>query len=469
MPMTSAFEELTTASLIFGIVMILSFALLGRIGARKLGLPTVFGELLMGILIGNLFYFWGYDLMVILREGATCVDMARLALSGHSWDEAARLVLGEESSKAVIDLLRSPSGIQYLQFSQAADLFSRFGLMFVMFHIGLGTYVIAQLRSLDADSLKVAVIGAFAPMLLGFIVIFLLTSDTSHVEHIFIAATLGTTSIAVTSRVLTRIRQNHSREAQVILGAAVMDEILGLVMLAIASGIAVAGSAEIGDIGRTTIRTCLFLICAFGFGPTFLRLLIRLLRRFDLLEAKLFVSFIIVMFLAGLASIVQISPIVGAFAAGLLMHESHFKTWGDLHKDKHTIKELFAPLEVIIVPAFFVLMGIQVKLETLFDWQVIYIFAGVLAAAVIGKWISGLGVRGNVNRVSVGFGMMPRGEVGLAFAFIGKSLGVVGPTMFTVVVLVVVITTLMTPLMLRLAMSNNPQSSQKDGDMPPKM
>ena len=248
-----------------------------------------------------------------------------------------------------------------------------------------------------------------------------------------------------------------------------MDEILGLVMLAIASGIAVAGSAEIGDIGRTTIRTCLFLICAFGFGPTFLRLLIRLLRRFDLLEAKLFVSFIIVMFLAGLASIVQISPIVGAFAAGLLMHESHFKTWGDLHKDKHTIKELFAPLEVIIVPAFFVLMGIQVKLETLFDWQVIYIFAGVLAAAVIGKWISGLGVRGNVNRVSVGFGMMPRGEVGLAFAFIGKSLGVVGPTMFTVVVLVVVITTLMTPLMLRLAMSNNPQSSQKDGDMPPKM
>lgn len=463
MPMTSTFTGLTTVSLIFGIVMILSFALLGRIGARKLGMPTVFGELLAGILIGNLFYFWGYDLMVILREGATCVDMVKLALSGHSWDEAARRVLGDESSRAVIDLLRGPAGSQYLQFSQAADLFTRFGLMFIMFHIGLGTYVVAQLRSLDADSLKVAVIGAFAPMSLGLIVLLLLASDTSQVEHIFIAATLGTTGFAVTSQVFIRMRQNQSREAQVILGATVMDDLLGLVMLAIASGIAVTGSAELGDIGRTTIRACLFLVCAFGFGPTFLRFIVRLLRHFDVLEAKLFVSFVIVMFLAGLASIVQLSPIVGAFAAGLLMHESHFKTWGDFHNDKHTIKELFAPLEVIIVPAFFVLMGIQVKLETLLDWQVIYIFAGLLAAAIAGKWISGLGVRGNVNRLAVGFGMMPRGEVGLAFAFIGKSLGVVDSAMFTVVVLVVVVTTLMTPLMLRLALRKNLQNSQKEG------
>ena len=311
--------------------------------------------------------------------------------------------------------------------------------------------------------MKVAIIGAFAPMSLGLMVLLLLASDTSQVEHIFIAATLGTTGFAVASQVFTRMRQNQSREAQVILGATVMDDLLGLVMLAIASGIAVTGSAELGDIGRTTIRACLFLVCAFGFGPAFLRFLVRLLRHFDVLEAKLFVSFVIVMFLAGLASIVQLSPIVGAFAAGLLMHESHFKTWGDFHKDKHTIKELFAPLEVIIVPAFFVLMGIQVKLETLLDWQVIYIFAGLLAAAIIGKWISGLGVRGNVNRVAIGFGMMPRGEVGLAFAFIGKSLGVVDSAMFTVVVLVVVVTTLMTPLMLRLALRKNLQNSQKEG------
>lgn len=456
--MTSTSESLTTVSLIFGIVMILSFALLGRISARKLGFPTVFGELLAGILIGNLFYFWGYDLIVVLREGTSCVDIARLALSGHSWDEAARMVLGEESSGKIIDLLHGDNGSHYLQITQAADLFLRYGLIFIMFHIGLGTYVISQLRGMDADALQVAIIGAFTPMVLGFMVLLVLASGTSSIEHIFIAATLGTTGIAVTSHVLTRVRMQDSREARVILGAAVMDDVLGLVMLAIATGIAVTGSAELGDIGRTSIRAGLFLVCAFGFGPTFLRLLISMLHHFDVMEAKLFVSFILVIFLAGLATIVQLSPIVGAFAAGLLMHESHFKTWGDTQHDKHTIRELFAPLEVIIVPAFFVLMGIQVKLETLLDWHVINIFAGLLAAAVIGKWLSGLGARGKVNRVVVGIGMMPRGEVGLAFAFIGKSLGVIDPAMFTVVVLMVVVTTLLTPLMLRMATRSNPQT-----------
>ena len=102
---------------------------------------------------------------------------------------------------------------------------------------------------------------------------------------------------------------------------------------------------------------------------------------------------------------------------------------------------------------------IQVNLETLLSSQVINIVAGVLAAAVLGKWISGLGARGKVNRIAVGFGMMPRGEVGLAFAFIGKSLGVIDSVMFAVVVVMVVVTTLATPLMLRIAMGKNAQGS----------
>jgi Kef-type K+ transport system membrane component KefB len=178
-----------------------------------------------------------------------------------------------------------------------------------------------------------------------------------------------------------------------------------------------------------------------------------MLNRLDVKEAKLFVSFILVILFSGLATIIQLSPIVGAFAAGLLLHESYFKTWGDIKHDKHTIRELFAPLEVIIVPAFFVLMGMQVKLETLLDWQAVYVFAGLLAAAVIGKWISGLGARGKINQSTIGIGMMPRGEVGLAFAFIGKTLGVIDSAMFAVLVLMVVVTTLMTPLMLRIAVS----------------
>ena len=167
---------------------------------------------------------------------------------------------------------------------------------------------------------------------------------------------------------------------------------------------------------------------------------------------------LLVIFLAGLATLVQLSPVVGAFAAGLLMHESHFRTWGDRRREEHSVEELFAPLEVIIVPVFFVLMGIQVKLESLLDAQAIAIFVALLVAAVAGKWASGFGARGGVNRVAIGAGMIPRGEVGLAFAFIGKSLGVITPVMFTVLVLVVVVTTLVTPLLLRLSAARSEQA-----------
>jgi Kef-type K+ transport system membrane component KefB len=239
-----------------------------------------------------------------------------------------------------------------------------------------------------------------------------------------------------------------------------MDDVLALVMLAIATGIAVTGSAGIGDIARTAAHACLFIICAFGLGPVFLRFLIWLLGRFDVLEAKLFVSFVLVMVFAGLASLIHLSPVVGAFAAGLLMHESHFQSWGDVNQKKHSIRELFAPLEVIIVPVFFVLMGMQVKLETLLDWQTVYITVGLLAAAIIGKWASGTGAPQKVNRLVVAFGMMPRGEVGLVFAFIGKNMGVLNDSMFSVIVIMVVVTTLLTPLLLRAAFEKHPQGGE---------
>jgi len=450
-------ELIITLSIMFGVVMILTFALLGRLVARKLEIPTVIGELLTGVLIGNLMYYWGYDLVVILREGATCSDIAGYALSGHSWEEAARLALGKDTGIKIIEMLRGPGGSQYMQVSLAVDLFSHYGVMFVMFYIGLETYVISQLRSMKADSFKVALIGALAPMLIGLVVISLLSPDTSNLEHIFIATTLGTTSIAVTASVFGRLRQKHSREAKVIFGAAVMDDILALVMLAIATGIAVTGSAGIGDIARTAAHAILFIACAFGLGPAFLRFLIWLLVRFDVLEAKLFVSFVLVMVFAGLASLIHLSPVVGAFAAGLLMHESHFQSWGDVNQKKHSIRELFAPLEVIIVPVFFILMGMEVKLETLFDWQIVYITSGLIAAAIIGKWLSGIGAPRKVNRLVVAFGMMPRGEVGLAFAFIGKSMGVLNASMFSVIVIMIVVTTLMTPLLLRAAIGKHSQ------------
>lgn len=449
--MSPAHQSITHLPIILGIVMILTVALLGRFGARRLGIPTVLGELLMGVLIGNLFYHWGYDLMVILREGTTCSDVARLALSGHTWDEAARMVLGDETGGKITAMLTRPEGGLYMQISQAMDMFTNYGVMFVLFHIGLSTHV-AEVHRMGRESMNVAFIGAFVPMILGFFVLWLLDPATSQAGHIFMAATLGTTSVAFASQALEKLNCTDSREARTILGAAVIDDVIGLVMLAIVSGIAVTGSTGLEDIGRTIAHASLFIICALGLGPSFLRFLVWMMRRFDVLEATLFVSFILVMVLIVLTTIVDLSPIVGAFAAGLLMHDSYFSSWEDYRQGKHTIRGLLAPLEMIIVPVFFVLIGMQVKLETLLDWHTVYLTAGVLVVALAGKWASGLGASGATSRLTVGSGMTPRGEVGLAFAFIGKTLGVIDAAMFTVVVVMVVVTTLLTPLLLRLSL-----------------
>jgi Kef-type K+ transport system membrane component KefB len=160
--MSPAHQSVAHLPIILGVVMILTVALLGRLGARRLGLPTMLVEILMGVLIGNLFYYWGYDLMVILREAASCSDIARLSLAGQTWDEAARMVIGNNAGSEIIGMLRRPEGSLYLQVSQALEMFTNYGVMFVLFHVGLHTHM-AEVHRLGRQSLNVAVIGAFVP------------------------------------------------------------------------------------------------------------------------------------------------------------------------------------------------------------------------------------------------------------------------------------------------------------------
>lgn len=437
------------APVIFGVTLILIAALIGRFVARRFRQPSVLGELVMGVLLGNLLYHLGFDLMGVLREGVACTELSKLVLSGASIDASLAELMGAERSAAFLEIIRGPHGTEYLAVAQAVDVFSRYGVIFLLFHVGLDTCV-KELRSVGGDSLRVATIGVAAPFMLGFVVTWFLTPDAPHVQHMFLGATLGATSIGITARVLQDLNQSRCREAQIIVGAAVMDDVLGLVMLAIVSGIVVTGSVEIDEIVRTMLLASLFIISVLYLGPYIIQWLIRLLRNMNVLEAKLFVPFIFVMLLAWLANLVGLATIVGAFAAGLLLLDSHFKAWGDHRRHKYSIKELFAPLEAILVPVFFVLMGIQVKLETFLDWDVILLSAGLILVAVVGKVLSGLGVWGkHKKRLAVGVGMMPRGEVGLVFASIGVSLNVIDASMFSAVVLMVIVTTLATPPMLK--------------------
>jgi len=297
--------------------------------------------------------------------------------------------------------------------------------------------------------LRVAVLGVIAPFSMGFVVAWLVDPAASHAEHMFLAATLGATSIGITARVLRDLGQQYSDEAHVIVGAAVMDDVLGLIMLAIVSGIVVTGSAAVPEILRTTLLATLFIVAVLILGPYIIKLLIRMLRRLDVMEAKLFISFTFVMALAWLANLVGLATIVGAFAAGLLLLDSHFSHWGDHRRHRYSIKDLFAPLEAIMVPIFFVLMGMQVKLETFLHREVVVMAAGLLVAAMLGKLLAGWGARASLRRLPIGIGMMPRGEVGLVFASIGKSLDVIDTATFSAVVLMVIVTTLATPPLLK--------------------
>lgn len=196
------------------------------------------------------------------------------------------------------------------------DVFSRYGVIFLLFHVGLDT-CIAELKHVGADSLRVAIIGVAAPFFFGFLVAWLIDPNGTLAEHLFLGAALGATSIGITARVLSDLNQTHSREAHVILGAAVMDDVLGLVLLAIVSGIAVTGVFAYGEMFRIIFLAGLFIAAVLMFGKYIIRALVVLMRRLDLLEAKLFIPFLFVMALSWAASLVGLATIVGKLASRL--------------------------------------------------------------------------------------------------------------------------------------------------------
>lgn len=439
------------APVILGVTGILFFALIGRFAARKLGQPSVLGELVMGVLVGNIGFYLGSDFIEVLREGPAVFDMMERVLTGEPLDIAAESVFGAEAGQRLLHILQGPGGHALTQVAHTVDVFSRYGVMFLLFMVGLETSL-EEMRSVGGASTRVAVIGVAAPFVLGFLMARLLMPELSVNVDLFVAATLGATSIGISARVLQDLGQIQSREARVILGAAVIDDILGLLMLAVVSGIIVSGGFHVVSMVQVFVLAGLFLVAAFALGPFFLRYTIRLVNRLDIIEAKLFISFLFVMALAWLANLVGLATIVGAFAAGVILHDAYFQHWGDVKEHRYSIRDLITPLEVILVPIFFVLMGVQVKLESFLDGHVLTMALGLVVAAMAGKVISGWGAGRGMRQLAVGVGMMPRGEVGLIFASIGKSLGVISDALFSALVLMVIVTTLATPPLLKHAL-----------------
>jgi Kef-type K+ transport system membrane component KefB len=175
------------APVILGVTGILFFAVLGRFGARRLGQPAVLGELVMGLILGNAGYLLGLELMQILREGPAIFDLVRLDLAGDPLEHAAETVLGPVTGPEVLAILEGPAGIAMLQVAQTVDVFSRYGVIFLLFLIGLGTSL-SEMRQVGVESLRVAVVGVLLPFVLGFSAARLLMPELSLNVDLFVAA-----------------------------------------------------------------------------------------------------------------------------------------------------------------------------------------------------------------------------------------------------------------------------------------
>lgn len=413
-----------TALTLLWIAVLLLLAKLSSL-VEKLRQPAVIGELLMGVLIGN------------------------LALVGlHQ-----------------LEPIKSDSIIAFL-----AEL----GVIILLFQIGLESDT-RVMRKVGIRALLVAMVGVAAPFVLGtWIVGPLLFADAGFNAHLFLGATLTATSVGVTARVFKDLGTLQMAESQIVLGAAVIDDVIGLIILAVVTAIVTTGEVSLGAIGWISAKALLFLAGALLVGQSTAPLIGRQFSRINTgvgMKFTLAISFCLV--LAYLAHVIGLAPIIGAFAAGLILDEVTFKDYDSLeiipdieralqdappasqikirkvldHHAEHHLESLAGPVGHLFIPLFFIYTGMQVDLKTLFDLQALQIALLVTLIAFAGKLVSGL-VAGPVNKWIVGWGMAPRGEVGLIFAVVGKQLGVIDAQTFSIIIIMVMLTTLITPLIL---------------------
>lgn len=403
---------------------------------QRIGFPAVLGELLLGVVLGN------------------------LALLGfHYFDRVA--------GDPIIAFL--------------AEL----GVIVLLLQIGLETRL-DDLVKVGVKASLVGVVGIAVPFLLGaYVVGPLLLPGQSDNTYLFLGATLSATSVGITGRVFRDLGRLGMPEAKIVLGAAVIDDVLGLVILAVVSSLVQAGSVSVGQVGMIIFEAAAFLGGSIIVGRLLAKRLTHLFARLDPGHSMLFALVLATgLFLAWLAHAIGLAPIIGAFAAGLLFEPVWLKDFetprvvGDVDTvlngeappalaariravlEKHTHHQhehMVEPIGYFFVPVFFVLTGMQVDLRTLADPQIVAVALGITAVAVAGKLAAGFVAGRGHSPWIVGWGMVPRGEVGLIFAAVGKQLGVVTESMFSVIVIMVILTTLLTPPILTLLLRRQPK------------
>lgn len=412
--------------------------LVARLGGfvEKFGQPAVLGELIAGAIIGN---------MILIN----------------------------------VPFFEGMKSNEYLHF------LAEMGVVILLFQVGLESNV-HDMKKVGFKALLVASVGVLLPFVLGRYIAgpMLMPGLTEH-AYLFLGATLSATSVGITARVFKDFSMLHSKEARIVLGAAVIDDVMGLVLLAIVSSIVQTGTVSMMQVVQTIGLSIALLAGGTIIGGMIAKPLSKWLSVLNPGSAmKLGFALSVAFAFAYIAHMIGLAPIVGAFTAGLMLDSVHFKYFqepgyvsefkravGDAdkevqekvqiiaeeHHEKH-IEHIIEPIGHFLSPIFFVMTGLAVDVSVFMNGQTLVTALVLTGIAIIGKLASGFFAGKGVNHWLIGWGMVPRGEVGLIFASVGRALGVVDITEYSVIVVVIMLTTFVTPPILGSLVKNNQTS-----------
>ena len=427
-------SALVLASVLLSLVVIYLASKIGGELSNRVGLPPVLGELVGGVIVG----VSALDLLVFPEGG------------------------GNASNSVIMNFIQATAGLNqqeavatFAAQSEVISVLAELGVVILLFEIGLESNL-KELMAVGIQATVVAVVGVAVPFAAG--TVGLMTFfGISAVPAIFAGAALTATSIGITSKVLSELGSLSSKEGQIILGAAVIDDVLGIIVLAVVASLAKTGEIDVTNVIYLIISATGFLLGAIllgnVFNKSFVAVVERLKTRGDLVIPALIFAFV----MAYLAAAIHLEAILGAFAAGLVLDETD---------KRRELEKQVVPIADMLVPIFFVTVGAKTDLGVLnpaipSNREGLAIASFLIAIAIIGKVVTGLAVFGQpgINRLAIGVGMIPRGEVGLVFAGVGSASGALSKPLEAAIIMMVILTTFLAPPLLRFVF---PQATTAD-------
>jgi Kef-type K+ transport system membrane component KefB len=438
MPATSKLPMPTHpfAGVMIDLALLMTMSVVARWLASRYRQPAVLGELVIGVLVGNLGYWLGLPFFRLVMSYAMAGQVFERVWRGDlSPAQAAGQVFGPADlapggpGHAVLALLSGPQSLANVNTGVTLWLFSSLGVILLLFHVGLKTGV-DRLRQVGAKAARVAVSGALGTVAVALATLWLMPVALSGPGRFFVAATLAATSFGISTRLLEDIGKADTPEGRIVLGACVLNDVIGLVLLALAIELSIEDRVELPEVAWLLASSALLLGAIVIFADRLGGPLARQLNRINPEEVRFLAPLAFAFLLGWLCSSLGLSGTVGGFAAGLVLSDEALR-------DK--TKEMLVPLIAVLTPVFFLLIGMQVNLAVFLQWKTLLLTLALLLAAVLGKLPAALAAGPGVDRLAIALGMLPRGEVALLFVGVGRSLGVIDDSLFAALVAVVVL------------------------------